>query len=111
MGMMNSAGATNDNAPTYRGLKAAVIILGALILLAFGALVAGLILGGGPRTPARNAPYQVALPAAAGSRIGEARIDGNRLLLRLDGANGSELVVMDAPSGRVIGRVTLTPGQ
>ena len=108
---MNSAGASNASAPTYRGLKAVVIILGALILLAFGALVAGLILGTGPRTAARDTPYRVVIPAAAGARIGEASLDGNRLLLRLDGTNGSELIVMDAASGRVIGRVTLTQDQ
>jgi hypothetical protein len=34
-------------------------------------------------------------------------IDGNRILLRLSGPNGEELVVMDAGSGRVIGRIAI----
>jgi hypothetical protein len=107
--MMNSADASNAGPPSYRGLKAVVIILGALILLAFGALIAGLLLGTGPRRAAERAPYQVSLPAGAGARIGEATLDGNRLLLRLDGGPASELVIIDAPSGRIVGRVTLAP--
>ena len=106
---MNSAEASNTSAPSYRALKAVVIILGILILLALGALVAGVLLGTGRRAPAGDAAYQVTLPAPAGARIGEATVDGNRLLLRLEGQNSSELVILDAPSGRVIGRISLAP--
>jgi hypothetical protein len=91
---------------SHRGLLALVILLGAAILLGVGALIAGafLKLGGGPRGAARSEPYVQNL-AAPGAHIESANLDGNRLLIRLSGPDGEELVVLDAASGRVVGRV------
>ena len=84
---------------------ALVILLGALIMLGVGALIAGAFLkAGGPRAP--GGAYSTTL-AAPGERIDSSQIDGNRILLRLSGPNGEELVVMDAASGRVIGRIAI----
>lgn len=84
-------------------------MLGVLILLALGALIVGAIMGlASVRSPA-SAPYLETL-AAPGERIESAQLDGNRILVRLSGANGDELVVLDTASGRVIGRVAVKSG-
>jgi hypothetical protein len=99
--------ATSDSlhAPGYRGLLALVILLGALIMLGVGALVAAAFMTSG-RPAATGRTYSATL-AAPSERIDSAAIDGNRILLRLSGPNGEELVVMDAGSGRVIGRIAV----
>ena len=107
---MTLAGNDNTTTPSYRGLKAVVIILGALILLAFGALVAGLLLlgnGGRPRA-AENQPYALRVPAPAGAQIAAATMQGDRLLLRIESTSGTELAVIDSRNGRVLGRIALT---
>jgi len=95
----------SPNATSYRGLLALVILLGALIMLGVGALVAGAFLRSG-QAPATGGAYSTMLQAP-GERIDSAAIDGNRILLRLSGPNGEELVVMDAGSGRIIGRIAI----
>jgi hypothetical protein len=95
-------------APSYRGLLALVIILGVLIVLALGALIGGAIMGLGRRADG-GVPYLATLPAD-GQRIESAQLDGNRILVRLSGANGEELVVLDVGSGRLIGRIAVKPG-
>jgi hypothetical protein len=85
---------------------ALVIILGVLLLLAFGALVGGLLLGAGPGGDARDEEYLTSIPAVAGARITESELDGNRLLLRIEGGEAA-VVVLEATTGRVIGRVEL----
>jgi hypothetical protein len=91
--------------PNYRGLLALVIILGVLILLGVGALIAGAALRAGNRAPAGE-PYAASV-LAPGERIESTQLDGNRILLRLSGPNGDEMVVLDAGSGRVIGRIAV----
>lgn len=92
-------------AASYRGLLALVIILGALIMIGVGALIAGAMLGAGRRADTAT-PYLTSVPAP-GARIESAEIQGNRILMRLTGGTGDELVVLDAASGRLIGRVRL----
>jgi hypothetical protein len=93
------------NAPSYRGLLALVILLGALIFLGVGALIAGAYLKA-TRPATGTAPY-LATVAAPGERIESTELNGNRILLRLGGPNGEELVVIDAASGRVVGRIAV----
>ena len=97
-------------ATKHRGLMAVVVVLGVLILLAFGILVGGLILGGGTRTDAvRNAPYSVNLGMEPGARLSDATLTGNRLLVRVESANGGVVVILDPATGREIGRVSVQP--
>ena len=99
--------ANRSSAANHRGLLALVITLGVLILLAFGALIGGLLLGVGSGREAGGAePYLVSLPAAAGARIAQSQLDGNRLLLRLEGG-GESIVVLEAMTGRIVGRIEL----
>src|SRR5947207_2772420 len=95
------AASESPNAPSYRGLLALVILLGALIMLGVGALIAAAFMTSG-RPAATGGTYSATL-AAPSERIDSAVIDGNRILLRLSGPTGEELVVMDAGSGRIIG--------
>ena len=88
-------------------MLALVIILGVLILLALGALIAGIIVNAG-RAGNTGAPYLATL-LVPGERIESTQLDGNRILVRLSGGSaGEELVVLDAPSGRVIGRIAVS---
>jgi len=87
-----------------RGLLAVVVILGVLIMIGVGALIAGAVLGASRRTEAA-APYLTTVPAP-GARIESAEIQDNRILMRLTG-QGEELVILDAASGRVLGRIRL----
>jgi hypothetical protein len=91
--------------PSYRGLLALVIILGVLIVFGVVALIAGIAFRTGTR-PAAGTAY-AANVLAPGERIESTQLDGNRILLRLSGPNGDELVVLDAGSGRVIGRIAI----
>ena len=76
-------------------------------MIGVGALLTGAYLRAGYRAPvAVGGAYRVNLPAP-GERIDSAAIDGQRILLRLSGPNGEELVIMDVASGRLIGRVAV----
>jgi hypothetical protein len=94
-----------ESAPGYRGLLALVIILGVLIVLGVVGLIAAAVLRGG-RPAASLATYAASVPAP-GEHIESTEIDGNRILLRLSGPNGEELVILDAGSGRVLGRIVI----
>ena len=96
----------SSEVPSYRGLKAVVIILGVLILMAFGVLVGGLFMRAG-NTGAAREPYVTRIEAEPGARVAGAELAGNRLILRVEGANSNEIVLVDAATGRVIGRVVL----
>jgi hypothetical protein len=107
---MAEADSANGTAPAnYRAMLALVIFLGVLILLALGALVGGTLMGAGPGSGGSDAPYVTTLPAGADAWISEAGIDGTRLFVRIDGGGegGGEVLVLEAATGRVIGRVNL----
>lgn len=99
-------------ATKHRGLLAVVIGLGVLIIIAVGVLVGGLLMGGrgaGGEPRGREA-YDVNLGLAPGARLTSATLDGNRLLVQATRADGGNiLVILDAASGRIIGRVALQP--
>ena len=92
---------------SHRGLLALVIVLGVLIMIGLVALIVSAMLGAGRRGDAgAGTPYLTSVPAP-GARIESAEIQGNRILMRLSGGEGDELVILDATSGRLLGRVTL----
>jgi hypothetical protein len=91
------------NAPSYRGLLALVITLGVLIVLGVIGLIAGAVYRLSGRAAAA-VPY-AAIVRTPGEQIEGTQLDGNRVLLRLAGPKGEELVIVDAGSGRVIGRI------
>ena len=95
--------------PSYRGLLALVIILGVLIVFGVIGLITAAVLRAGNRAPAGES--YAANVLAPGERIESTQLDGNRILLRLSGPKGDELVVLDAGSGRVIGRIAINSRQ
>ena len=99
------ANSENPNAPSHRGLLALVIILGVLILLGVVGLIVAAVMRAGNRTPA-NTAYAASL-AAPGETVQSTQLDGNRVLVRLAGPKGEELVILDAGSGRVLGRIAI----
>jgi hypothetical protein len=97
--------ATSDapNVPSHRGLLALVIILGVFILLGVVGLIVAAVLKAQTRAPA-DASY-AATVLAPGEHVESTQLDGNRILLRLSGQNGEELVILEAVSGHVVGRI------
>ena len=96
---------TQAPTPSYRGPLIVVIILGVLNVLALGALIGGAIMSLSRRGDAA-APYLATVDAPS-ARIASTQLDGNRILLRLAGPNGEELVVLDTASGRVLGHIAV----
>ncbi len=88
-------------------MKAVVIILGVLIVLAFGALIvgAGLKLAGHHR--AADAGAIAALPP--GARITTIETSGNRLILGLRTGEGDEVDIIDTDTGRLVARIKPAP--
>ena len=98
--------------PSYRGLLGLVIFLGVLIILGVIGLIVAAVLRAGNRpqvAAVTTAGPAIATLAAPGKSIQSTQLEGNRILVRLAGPNGAELVVLDVTSGRVIVRVTIDP--
>ncbi|OIQ87916.1 hypothetical protein GALL_302110 [mine drainage metagenome] len=53
------------------------------------------------------APYHVDVALPAGARVEQMAVTADRVILRLSGAAGPSLLVLDPVSGRVAGRVVL----
>lgn len=100
----------------YPVLLSTVIILGVLIVLGFVALVFGIVSRATSSKP--EAPAQIAAPAGPGgavalpegASIAAFDLDGGRIALRVvrPGAP-DELWIVDAGTGAVVSRLTLTP--
>jgi hypothetical protein len=113
---MVQADSANGAAPAnYRLLLGVVIFLGVMIILTAGLLIAGLILGWGrdrpaqPSVAAQPESYLTQVPAPATGWISEAALDGGLLAVRIDGGGetGGAIVVIEAETGEIIGRVEL----
>jgi hypothetical protein len=91
--------------PSYRGLLALVIILGVLIVVGVIALITAFGLRAGSRAAAGQ-PYAASV-VAVDEQVVSSELDGNRILLTLSGPRGQELVVLDAGSGQVLGRIAV----
>ncbi|HSZ73554.1 MAG TPA: hypothetical protein VK779_01950 [Rhizomicrobium sp.] len=92
---------------TYRGAKAAVILLGALIVIAFGVLVVGLSMKLSGHKPAPPRSADLALPP--GAVIEATAVQNDRLIMRLRVAGGEEVDIVDTTDGHLVGRITTTP--
>jgi hypothetical protein len=91
--------------PNYKLVRAIVIILGGLILLAFIALIWGFIakLTGHDPSAQAQAPDFV-LPA--GSKIVNVQIAANsRMVLLVQTPTGGEIEIFDTDSGKLVGRI------
>ncbi len=64
------------------------------------------------QTPAVTAtPVSASLAMPEGGHVVASRLDGNRLLLTIDGAKGSTVLVLDADTLQVLRRLELTSGR
>jgi len=91
---------------TYRVLKAVVIILGILIVLAFSALVVGVAVKvsgrhGGTHPPAPAPQTDATLPL--GAKITSTQRLGNRLIIVFHDADGDGVEIVDIDTARPIG--------
>jgi hypothetical protein len=85
-------------------LKAVVIVLGALIVIALGVLVAGLVSRFGGHGPARGASAEAfALPRDA--RVVGMESQPNRLILHVLSPAGEEVDIIDTGDGHLIARL------
>lgn len=100
-------GVTPSSAPikrtaAYRFLLAAVILLGVLIVIALGALVAGLATRLGRHAPTESSPTETVLPP--GTQVLSTEVSGDRLVMRLRGSGGDEIEVIDLRDGHVVAK-------
>jgi hypothetical protein len=91
---------------TYRMLRAVVIVLGVLIVIALVALVAGLSLKFGATGPTGAAQNRLTL-LPKGAKIVDMQSQPNRLILRLNGPAGEEVDIIDTGDGHVISRIKI----
>lgn len=97
--------------PDNTVLKAVVIGLGILIILALIALVVGAIwkLGASKAGAAAGTPYETAVTIGPDERLVALEADGDRLYLHLAGVESQRIIILDSLSGRPIGTVALSP--
>jgi hypothetical protein len=106
------SGPANSDDPragaSYRAMKAVVIILGILIVLALIALVvgAGMKLAGAHRAAAESTE---ALTIPPGARITTIATSGNRLILGLHTSEGDEVDIVDTETGHLVIRIKSAP--
>jgi hypothetical protein len=87
-------------------LKAVVIGLGMLIVIALGAVVVGIVQKFSHKAPAPAAGVGQAFALPAGAKIVEMQTSGNRLVLRLHPAEGGdEIDIVDTSDGHLIARI------
>jgi hypothetical protein len=103
--------AVGQDPPNVRLLKYLVIVLGVLLI---GCFVAVFVIIGYrlaiPRAKTSEAEIkEIALPAGAGTQLGELALDGDRMALHLKGKAGEEVIVLDVRRGVILSRVKLGP--
>lgn len=107
---MSDASATKEdpkNTTGYRLARAAVILLGALLVIAFIMLVVGLVLrmtGHGPVARAETAePTRFTL--ARGARIVSVDSQPGRVVLHVRSSEGDEVDIVDAQDGHLVAQI------
>jgi hypothetical protein len=93
----------------YRGLRAAVIILGVLIVLALGILVVGLFIKLGGHKPPGDAPDAYVAPPDA--KLLSTEVSNDRLILHLRTGASDEIDIVDTQSGRLVARLKFPPAK
>jgi len=97
---------TNNRA--YRMARAATIILGILIMLAFAALVIGFIwrlTGHGPGSTPVSSGSPEMYQLRTGAKITDMKVDSGHVILRIRTDQGEEIQIIDDNTGRVVTRV------
>ncbi len=95
----------------YRGLKAAVIIMGVLLVFGTIALVVGMVRQAGRIADHFDdrAMQHNTLPPELAGKVLQMQVEGGRLVLLVERADGQKIVILDMASGKVIS--TVDPAQ
>lgn len=89
---------------SYRGARAAVILLGVLLAIAFLLLIVGFVYKvSGHKSSGQGAPVQFTL--AHGAKIVSTEVSGNRLILHVRSSAGDEIDIVDIEDGRLVSQV------
>ncbi len=88
---------------SYRGAKAAVILLGILLAIAFLLLIVGFAVKLGRKSGADAAPVRFTL--AHGAKILSTEVSGNRLIIHVKSSAGEEIDIIDTQDGHLVGQV------
>jgi hypothetical protein len=94
-----------------RILKRVVYILGVLIVLGTLALIGGIVWKAGqlPSRPASGGFGEALVAVPPGATVGHMAFDGERLAVHVQGGGRSEILLIDARQGRLLGRIRLSP--
>jgi hypothetical protein len=96
--------------PAYRFARAAVIILGVLLVIALGILVTGLTLKWGSHKSA--GPASAAFAPLPGAKLVSMEVSNDRLILHLRNGASEEIDIVDTQSGRLVARLNFdAPGR
>ena len=93
----------------YRWLKAAVIILGVLILLALGVLVVGFAVKLGGHRASGSAGDVISYTPPPGAKLVTMEISNDRLILHLRSAASEEVDIIDTDNGHLVARLKFAP--
>lgn len=98
-----------------KALKTLVISMGLLIVIGLGFVGYGLTRGKSHPAPAATpgttdlaALFATRYPLPKGTRLEQAFAAGDRVVLRLSGAEGDKLVLLDSRTGQLAGTIDLT---
>lgn len=99
---------------SYSGLLAAVILMGVLIVIGFVVIVVTLVMRAmGPGDSAETVAPQhfgaATIPIRKEDRVGAFVLDGDRLAVRIETREGTEIVLIDPETGREEGRIRFAP--
>ena len=91
-----------------KALKVLVILMGLAIVAGFAVIAFSLAGRMSSERLAEAEPWRASLALPDGCRLGEAQLDQNRVLIRLEGAESlgcGGLLLLDARSGELLGRI------
>lgn len=87
--------------PNTRALKIAVIVMGVLLLIGFGAVIVTLVYQAKhPKPEAVLPPRELTAALAPDGEVERIVLDGSRLVLDLHDGDGRRIVVFDLAKGR-----------
>jgi hypothetical protein len=99
-----------------RVLKIVVIVMGILLVVGFGLVMAAIVYQAS-QLPDKDAPQahaaavspeaQTELALPPGAKVTSLALDGDRLALHLESSAGPEVVVVDIGTGQVLSRIKL----
>jgi len=94
-----------------RVLKAAVIVMGILLVGGFAFVLAAIVYQAskGGQSTAGTEAVAAELPIPKDATVSTLALDGDRLALHLQSSAGPEIVVVDLKTGKTLARIRLKP--